>query len=413
MPFFPLSAAEIRERQYDPAFPLTREHVKIVFDDDQKRPFADKASEFGHGMVEGVKAIGTTIGNVPGEIAADPSLSRGAASLAEGFVRGNKDLWDLTKQASRKVRDKVSEIGGSDGDRVENLYQRILAKRQEMRQPGEKMLPDLNSYENLSEAGSFVLDPTLVLPGVGFGAKGANLAAKAGRGAAHLAEAAGSGLKAAAALPRHAVQSAVERVVGPAAAEGAGRLVNVGELAAIPASMVGGGALATGAAALKGAEVAGQGLEKAGQLGGRLADTPGASIAGKLKRLRADPSAPEWMRVLADAAQRPVGAMALGAASEVGRTLKAGAEGAAVGAGLGALTAETPDELGQAVGSGVALGAGGHVAFSPLEIRHRRLQERAIDIQTIRDQQIALGADPEWLAANVTDDLMLLSLIHI
>lgn len=275
-----------------------------------------------------------------------------------------------------------------------------------MRQPGEKMLPDLNSYENLSEVGSYFMDLSALAPGVGWGAKGAGIAAKAGRRVAHLAEAAGTGIKAAAALPRHAVQSAVERVVGPAAAEGAGRLVNVGELAAIPAAAIGGGALATGVAALKTAEVVGQGLEKGGQLAGRLINTPGASIAGKLKRLRADASAPEWMRVLADAAQRPVGAMALGAVTGAGGLLKGVAHGGAIGAGLGALTAETPDELGQAVGVGGAIGGGSHVAFSPLRWKHQKLAEHKIDIQQIFAEHVAAGVSPEFMHL-VPDALMI------
>ena len=408
MPFFPLSAAEIRERMYDPAFPLNKEHARIIDEDSRKRPFADKASEFGHGMVEGVKAIGTTISNVPGEIAADPSLSRGAASLAEGFVRGNKDLWDLTKQAGRKISDTVTETvgGGGDEERVQNLYQRLLAKRAEMRQPGEKMLPDLNSYENLSETGSYFMDLSVLAPGVGWGAKGASIAAKAGRGAARLAEATGSGIKAAAALPRHAVQSAVERVVGPAAAEGAGRLANLGGIAAVPAAMLGAGPVTTGVAALKGAEVAGQVMEKGGQLAGRLINTPGASIAGKLKRLRADATAPEWMRVLADAAQRPVGAAALGAVTGAGGLLKGVAHGGAIGAGLGALTAETPDELGQAVGVGGAIGGGSHVAFSPLRWKHQKLAEHKIDIRQIFAEHVASGVSPDFMKL-VPDALMI------
>jgi len=213
----------------------------------------------------------------------------------------------------------------------------------------------------LAEGVSLVASPMAIVP---FG-KAMSPANSLARGAVaqvlqkggRAAEVVGETVSKAAALPERLAGRGVEWLSGSAeAGKAAQNVVKRGSLptAALGAAGLGVPGLTETAAAIAGGKVAGrtiQGVGEAAAAAGRSVGE-GPSRYGLFDRISKDAASPEWLKRAANAA-KPLD----GAASLAGSAVKGGAEGAAIGTVLGAVS-DGEEGAAAGFGSGLALGSG-------------------------------------------------------
>lgn len=204
-------------------------------------------------------------------------------------------------------------------------------------------------------------------------------------------EKAGAAAQAAGAAPRRAVEKVAEKVVGP---DLAGKAAGIIEGTAVFHNPV--------AKAILGLEGFGAGAKKLGQLIQRLAETPATGPFGRFVNL-AKGDAPEWMRRLADSALVKAGKEV---APYVGSVAKGGAHGAAVGAGLGILSGDSPEEITSKAGGFGAFGAGFGVLHGSTAKRAKVFEQRLGSLAELVKDHLDSGIAPESLK-NVPDAIML------
>lgn len=378
-PFAAGQAAEtpdsIKQRLYAPGSQVipTSDEAAILFEAEQQKPFAEKAGDFGSALLN---AIPQTLGAVktalhqglqqsaqqtpdsaPSALVPSPANQAGlAGGIMEAAARGTYDIANLVRKGYNVTRDRFTE-----GDPAQKFYARLLEdlevarQRERIAQGKENLLvKNLPINQGFTEAASYVLDPSVVIPGVGVGAGTA--AKTAGRGiiskavgkAGATAEKAGTVVENVARMPQEALKNAsVPFTAGVAGTLGAAGL-------AAPALKV--------AAGLKATEKVAAGVKNAGEFTKHIADTQGVSQFSRLEQVAMNEAAPEWVR----GAARNLGRMGIDrAGTGILNTTKTAGKGAAIGTALAAPGAESYEELGAAAGSGFALGGLAHIALAP------------------------------------------------
>ena len=202
------------------------------------------------------------------------------------------------------------------------------------------------------------------------------------RGAGSVAKVAGGAARAVGAAPRNAIESLAEVVAGPESAEKAATVAEALGLTHFPA-----------ARALAALEGVGAGVRTAGELLSRLGG--GNSVYGRFYSLARDPQAPLWMRRIVN---MPI-SKGLAGAADAGLDLAKGAgEGAVAGAGFGALTSDSDEEMGQNIGGMALYGLAGRALNLPF-VRQQKLWQAArgaaVDLVV---GQLARGVSPETLS---------------
>jgi hypothetical protein len=442
--------------------------ARKLYEDDQSKGFFSGGfwSDLGKGIAGGVNSVGKSLGEGAYEVWSDlgrNTAPRLGASAIEGLSRGFYDMGNMVRMASNKAWDHFTKL--SPEEHFQAYYQRLIANKaaQQQREQGldgkgnltpDWLLPAL-PYNQVSEFSSNVLDPSFVgslgvssavksaikhaathgvqgaiakaaptltaaavkaaqLPAkiaeaaptlTALAAKAAQLPGKAAERVANTAVAATDKLGAAAQfvgeLPEKLIEKTAEKMVGPAYAEKAAQtLTNVGAGAGVVGAL---GPLGTTIAGAKGLKVAGQGLQSAADAGRHLMSTTFDPQFSRLKQVAANPDAADWLKVSAtflDSLGVEKGARF---AKDVAKST---AHGAAFGAGIGALTAENPEELGASIGSGGTLGYGMRLATHPWQKKAKVWESDAQNVTEMVARQLANGADPELMARTITDDVM-------
>jgi len=248
-------------------------------------------------------------------------------------------------------------------------YENLLAKRatavEEMARSASNVSvltgQEAAIHPALSEGVSLVASPMALVP---FG-KAMSPANSLARGAVaqvlqkggRAAEVVGETVSKAAALPERLAGRGVEWLSGSAEAGKAAQ--NVVKRGSLPTAALGAAGLSVPgltetAAAIAGGKVAGrtiQGVGEAAAAAGRSVGE-GPSRYGLFDRISKDAASPEWLKRAANAA-KPLD----GAASLAGSAVKGGAEGAAIGTVLGAVS-DGEEGAAAGFGSGLALGSG-------------------------------------------------------
>lgn len=352
---------------------------------ERSRPLTDKVAGAAGAAWDAAKFIGAEIPRLfrgmAGQAAANYTNPSAAfltpyaqpnMTLPEGFTRGTLDLAELLRRAGRKLEDGPSSIFGYQPDpnswlgkvfptdTDEKYHQRITDNliAQRMRQeiaegkdttrfPAESINPAG------AELGSYLLDPTIAAPAVSLPtatarALGQSVAKGVSAGSRAL-EVSGRALNTAAKVPEQLAAKVLPE-----------QMVKLGTAVGAVAGL--GGAPTQPATILKGAQAAGAAAEKAGQFGQVLAKTHGDSQFTRLQQIAMSEGSPAWIRGAARNLSRLGVDKAAGFAGDVGASA---AKGGAIGAALAAPGAETPEELGQGIGSGVAIGGLAHLALAP------------------------------------------------
>jgi hypothetical protein len=352
------------------------------------------------------------------------SKDKVAGTALEAGARGTKYLYDtIVKPAFRRWAD----MGGSvtvagfapnvappkkSTEQVEqDAYQRFLAKLADQRenekiQSGEKFaFPDFNAAPKVAESlvsksaaelGSNVVDPTALFPALklprlaALGEKGAILAEKAAAGV----EAGARATKNAARIPQKLLAATL-----PEDRATAGMITGAGSAALQEAGVP---VLKT-MAGLKAVEAGAALAEKGAQGAKFLAQTEGNSQFSRLWQMAHNADAPLWLRQTANALDKTGVETAVGAAA---LPIKGAARGATIGAGMGAVSAENPEELGEATGAGAALGATAETAFHPLHKNARVVEQHLGDITQFVKKSVESGTNLD-VFAHVSDETML------
>lgn len=317
----------------------------------------------------------------------------GGWTVAEGTARGGLDLGTMALKGAQKLKDNPRPLlplwaqPFVEGDTDEKYYQRLLTnlelerQRQRMVEGKESVIPFPENGPKINPAGaellSYALDPTVIAPAIKLPAvisRGMGQAAKTGiKGAAQAVETAGGAVNKVAKIPEQAAKAAVDRFLPQA--EGVVPLGTSG--AALAGAMGFGGPLAKGAAALKGAQIAGKTAEKAGEFAKNLTKTHGDSSFSRLEQLAQSEGSPDWVRGAARNLARLKVDKAAGAVKDVAGSA---AKGAAIGAAITAPGAETAEEVGAGIGTGVTIGTMAHVALAPFTSGSRKRAAEDSDI---------------------------------
>ena len=388
------------------------------------------------------KGVGEAVASkIPGTESYDPTGARGTVTILDALGRGSYDVVNLLRMGGAKARDAILDnpklaltaIPGVAAlplpkapveKRLERFKGRYRANEEAVDRrefytekvgsilPGFSSLPEeiqqaVKPLPNLSEAGSYVLDPTVplsmglsTLPKAAAKAGVKTLAGRIARGV----EKVGAGVKYAGQTPERAVSAITKKLAGGELADQARKLTKAGEIGAIPFAIGGlGGPVTAAVATLKGAEATGATVEKVGQLAGKIVSAPADSQFSRLYQVSKNPDNPLWMRTMSRMLDKSGIGAAAGFAKDVS---KSGAQGAAMGAGFGAASAESPEEFGAAVGSGATLGGASRVAVQPIVKRQRLIAGRMGDISRFVEKAVETGTNPEILA-RVGDEAIL------
>lgn len=200
-------------------------------------------------------------------------------------------------------------------------------------------------------------------------------------------------------IPGRASEASTRVILGPELAEKLGDAVNAGDLpAAAAATVLGHPAVGAGLASFKAMQKAAPVVKGIGDFMERYAQAePG--YFGKLYTLAKYSTAPSWMRALSDNwALKSMSAAAQGA----GDLAKAGASGAAFGAGIGMLPGQ---DLASNVGAGLGYGLVGGGLYRGRQKEARLLQANMDSIKNFTDAHLADGIPMETLAKVPTSAL--------
>jgi hypothetical protein len=381
----------------------------------------DAAKQVGAHVGKGIKGAATTFHPL-NPYAAPQAMS----TLWEGLVRGTYDLDAIIRQGAAKGKDWMdvhslksladdfekrgnADLAAQFRQRAEEKDFDLWKERRRKNQavwavradpneniaPGVDLLPEpLKPQPDVAELSSYVLDPTaIVSAGTSAivktpGKAAARSLVKAG---ARATEKIGAGAKAAGRLPTTLAEKAAEKVGGPELAKEVGGASKVIATAAIPAAYAG-VPVAPWLAAARGTEAAGAVMQRAGQFVRNVMDVDGMTQFSRFSQLARNPQAPGWMRFLAAAADK---ANVEGAARFAGSATSGAAKGGAIGTLLGAAAAESPEELGAAIGTGAAIGAVAGGGGYPVRVHREKLLRKQNTISKFVAKQIAMGIPPE------------------
>lgn len=347
----------------------------------------DRKVDFVQAAATGAGVIGTTIAKgVRGlfDLQNLNPVSAGATAVESG-AQGTRELYGMLAQSEDpssimfRFKDWINGTGTAQERKRQWLEARDFADRTRQLTEGQTTVTGIdpalvnNDVKNMV---SLIADPTLLIPGLGevFGAgrlatRAVGLGAEAaGRAAQVVTKPLTAGIEAGTRLAADAFGAEARTLRGVAAGTGISGAVMGLPGAATAVGVVG---------AIEGADIAAEVLQRAGQ---QLANAP--TRIGPLEALMLNPNA-----TVIDKALAKVGRYGGDALIDIGLRSGAGAiEGAAIGAGLGYLSA---GEEGAAtgLGSGAVLGATGAGAVRTYDMASGKAaaQARAADYGRFRE----------------------------
>ncbi len=411
---FPPTGEDIYNRaSSDPAYVLN----EMTQDDYEslRRHKASKPTDHLGMLATAGGAVLSSAGDVVKGLFTKPLETVGSVPFA--FAAGTGDLVNLIGDIAHiEAPDTYEKFRGNraDSSAVRAQWQSEIGKDFESFKRGAQWLVDRKDIieaapnPEAAEGQSMVLDPSILIPGVGeaalatkLGAKASSIGARAVGKGAQLVQRAGQAVNAAAHIPENAIARATLAATDNAAAAqkaadivGKGAVLGLGaELGGLALPIPGVGMAARGIA---GGKAIGQTLDTLGEAGAKAAGfaAEGPSRLSALELLAADKTASNGARAVGR-----VGAM-LGADTALdfaGSAARGAAEGALVGGGLGALAhGFDSDEMWAGIGSGMALGSvGGMVGRGIYKLTGA---ERNAALKADFDRFITNRADKEHLA---------------
>ena len=356
---FPRNGQDVKDDLQDRSFKPEEDDFKLYEDylksDDNDTPWTQLMYDAaGHLLVTAGSAVAGAV-TAPHKI---------PGSVVEGAAQGTQALYQMAAQSEDpdswafKLKDKLFNSGTLHERHQMFLEARDFTNKVEKNTSGEETLvmPKAAVDNRLVQGFATVLDPTVVVPGVGEVLGVGRLAARA---TAKAAIGVGRGLRAVAAP----VNSAL-RVAGEGVAKATGLTAHEMQIAA---GAAGAGALANPigqavvgtVAAAKGADIVGDTLTRVGRV---MRDQP--TRIAPFESVALDATAPKNVQRFANLAHRLGGDVAL----DIAPGAVAGmAEGAAVGGALGYYNS---GEEGAASGIGGGIAAGGVAAGGVRAVQH-------------------------------------------
>jgi len=389
----PLTPESIEASLHDPASNgmLDDQEARILFEANKRRSLGDKVGGFVSGAWEGAKGIASDVGGAAGELVQPDNWSRIPGTLVHGAVQGTAQTAELARKFGRGIYDSVRDLGSTEDEKIqhfrdrynENLFSERALARGNNSDKTLTQLPDVfgKPLPKTMATASLFEDPIMLASLGAGGAIEAPLKAMASRalglvpGAARLAdlasaakaipgkvagaavrgaEGAGEALAAAARKPLDKFAEFATPRLPPEASEALKKGAHaLGVGGAVAAATGHGGPIALGLGALKGAEIIGATVAQTSAFVRHLMETD-ASAVPRLLQMAHNADAPLWIQNLAQTLHNA----GVGTAAQFGTDMAhAATHGAGMGLGLGLGTSESPEELGQMTGGGMAIGS--------------------------------------------------------
>ena len=342
-------------RKIDPYAPQTRTEFEREWSRKEDMKWYERV---GAGLAQTPEMFKYVFGTLGGAIVDQAKFvkdpARGLKSIAEGGARGTRDLWEMVKG----IGGEIGDWGRGREDHINREYQRYLDSLEYQRVRDAGILFDQDEvFEDYTELGSLILDPSNLIPFSAPGKvaakvarKGVKTAAKAGAKVAGGVRKIGEVVAEKASLPRKKFADFLNDVarMHPTSAEGASV---AGTLAAAVSSVP---LVSPVGKTLLGAEAAGIGAKVGGEMAEGVLNALASDNVAKrfLTRIAESPDVPMTARRLANFARKNGGQWALDKAYN---TILASAEIGTINGALQWAATGDPEGFGAGVAQGIAM----------------------------------------------------------
>ena len=328
---------------------------------------------------------------------ADPASIPG--SIARSVVN-NVENYSLLAQGGTSPGSHLFEMLNGDSPTAYSTWRDSILAARSLAETSNAAIGGLPVNPKQVAAGEVVFDPLMIAPVPGASALG-KAAGAAGRGVARAAgyatENIGRAITGIASVPERMIARAASSLAGVSEEAALRATESAATTAAVAGALSG---VVPEVAAIKAAKLGGVATEAAGEAAGavaaRMGEGPG--ILSVTEKALQNPNLSTGARAMLTVAQRVIPRDAAVIAAEGAR---AGALGAALGGGLGYLQTTDEEELGRAIGGGLAAGAmlGGGLKLWD-KATGKLAKERSInDASRFIDQLAQAGETPENVGA--------------
>lgn len=340
-------AYDLKNRLLDPSWNPT-------YDDFEKLRSYNKSKDIDTAEVVGsifdgaVQMGKNLLGAIPAAVS-DP------ASIPGSLVRGlanNIENYSMLAQGGTSPGSPLFELMNGDSATAYSTWRDSINAARSLHETSNAAIGGMPVNPQQVAAAEIIADPMNLVPMVGMGGKGGAMAAKAVGAAGQLAERAGQAAVRVATYPERMLAGAAEKLAGVPASVAERTAQDLATKAAVVDVATG---FIPGATEIAATKAAGRGVAAAGEAVAAAAGEAvgGAGMLSSVEKAAANPALSTGARAILNVTARLIPRDAALVASDA---LQAGLIGAGIGGGLGYLQSRDEEEIGQAIGGGLAAG---------------------------------------------------------
>lgn len=298
----------------------------------------DGAVQMGKNLLKAIPATVSDPASVPG------SLVRGLANNIKNY--------EILAQGGTNTGTPLFELMNGDSATAYSTWRDSINAARSLHETSNAAIGGMPVNPQQVAAAEIVADPMNLVPIVGIGGKGGAMAAKAVGAAGQLAERAGQAAVRVATYPERLLAGAAEKLAGVPANVAERTAQDLATKAAVVDVATG---FIPGATEIAATKAAGRGVAAAGEAVAAAAGEAvgGAGMLSSVEKAAMNPNLSTGARAILNVTARLIPRDAALVASQAA---EAGIIGAAIGGGLGYLQSRDEEEIGQAIGGGLAAG---------------------------------------------------------
>jgi hypothetical protein len=340
-------AYDLKNRLLDPSWNPT-------YDDFEKLRSYNKSKDIDTAEVVGsifngaVQMGRNLLGAIPA-VASDPASVPG--SLVRGLAN-NIENYSMLAQGGTSPGSPLFELMNGDSATAYSTWRDSINAARSLHETSNAAIAGMPVNPQQVAAAEIVADPMNLVPVVGMGGKAGAVATKAVGAAGKLAERAGKAAVRAATYPERLFAKAAETLAGVPANVAERTAQDLATKAAVVDVATG---LVPGAMEIAATQAAGRGVAAAGEAVAAAAGEAvgGAGMLSSVEKAAMNPNLSTGARAILNVTARLIPRDAALVASQAA---EAGLIGAAIGGGLGYLQSRSEEEIGEAIGGGLAAG---------------------------------------------------------
>lgn len=340
-------AYDLKNRLLDPSWNPT-------YDDFEKLRSYNKSKDIDTAEVvgsifDGVVQMGKNLLKAIPAVASDPASVPG--SLVRGLAN-NIENYSMLAQGGTSAGSPLFELMNGDSATAYSTWRDSINAARSLHETSNAAIGGMPVNPQQVAAAEIVADPMNLVPVVGMGGKAGAVAAKAVGAAGQLAERAGQAAVRVATYPERILAGAAEKLAGVPASVAERTAQDLATKAAVVDVATG---FIPGATEIAATKAAGRGVAAAGEAVAAAAGEAvgGAGMLSSVEKAAMNPNLSTGARAILNVTARLIPRDAALIASDAA---KAGLVGAVIGGGLGYLQSRDEEEIGQAIGGGLAAG---------------------------------------------------------